>query len=143
MQPVVQVPQPTGQVSKRSLFKKKAGMTTVQANALKNAQTPADRLRAELENERKAVITRDFRDSLRNQLRELQHLKERVMNQQEISIIVEESKRLRYEVSACDPDKPLLLYRCSPAISGPAFGQGQAHRAIESRVDHVCQRLQR
>jgi len=82
-------------VSRRSLYKKKSGMSSAQATAIIAAADPAARLRIELEQQRKDVIPEKIADSLRGQLRELNVLKERVLREEEIGIIQREARRLR------------------------------------------------
>ena len=129
--------------SRRSLYKKKAGMSSSQAKAVLAAADPAAKLRLELEQEREKAIP-EIRlkagESLRGKLRDLQYLKERVSRQEEIDIIAEESRRLRKLLS--DKDKIIEQLRAESALFADAYnGRHRVHhRSIWSaNTDHLPQ----
>lgn len=88
--------------SRRSLYKKKAGTSSSTAAAMLAATTPGGKLRVELETLRKQVVPEEMVESLKDQLRNLTHLKDRVRSPVEEALIGMEIKRLRAAVSADD-----------------------------------------
>lgn len=88
--------------SRRSLYKKKGGTSSSTAAAMLAATTPGGKLRVELETLRKQVVPEEMVESLKDQLRNLTHLKDRVRSPVEEALIGMEIKRLRAAVSADD-----------------------------------------
>lgn len=89
---------PLGGRSRRSLFKKKLGMTTGEAKAILAAADPAGALKIELgQARRKAIPSARLKEgiSLSGQKRELSSLKERLIRPEEERIIDRELSRLR------------------------------------------------
>lgn len=113
-------------------------MSSSHAAAIQAATDPATRLRLELEDQRKKVVPKRMQNCLKHQLRELQHLRERVILEEEEMIIAAGIKRLRQEL--VDKDRLIEQLQTEGTVFATTYNaRVNFYRQLQELSDSVAE----